>query len=131
MGTIKIQNDLSMLIQSAIHHEVFTAGALEARVRRKSAFRAPADECFQGTSCENRVMYSGLYQHMMVVLYLLYSQPKNILLSQACLGRSYNQLVVPKELGRQVMSVNIESAFSGHLGAKKTEVRILPNFFWP
>ena len=23
-----------------------------------------------------------------------------------------------------------ESAFSGHLGAKKTEVRILPNFFW-
>ena len=46
-------------------------------------------------------------------------------------GRSFNQLVVPKELKRQVMSVNHESAFSGHLGAKKTEVRILPNFFWP
>ena len=46
-------------------------------------------------------------------------------------GRSCNQLVVPKELRRQVMSVNHESAFSGHLGAKKTEVRILPNFFWP
>ena len=45
--------------------------------------------------------------------------------------RSFNQLVVPKELRRQVMSVNHESAFSGHLGAKKTEVRILPNFFWP
>ena len=45
-------------------------------------------------------------------------------------GRSFNQLVVPKELRRQVMSVNHESAFSGHLGAKKTEVRILPNFFW-
>ena len=29
------------------------------------------------------------------------------------------------------MSVNHESAFSGHLGAKKTEIRILPNFFWP
>ena len=29
------------------------------------------------------------------------------------------------------MSVNHESAFSGHLGAKKTEVRILANFFWP
>ena len=29
------------------------------------------------------------------------------------------------------MSVNHESALSGHLGAKKTEVRILPNFFWP
>ena len=27
--------------------------------------------------------------------------------------------------------MNHESAFSGHLGAKKTEVRILPNFFWP
>ena len=46
-------------------------------------------------------------------------------------GRSFNQLVVTKELRRQVMSVNHESAFSGHLGAKKTEVRILPNFFWP
>ena len=46
-------------------------------------------------------------------------------------GRSFNQLVVPKELRRQVMFVNHESAFSGHLGAKKTEVRILPNFFWP
>ena len=45
-------------------------------------------------------------------------------------GRSFNQLVIPKELRRQVMSVNRESAFSGHLGAKKTEVRILPNFFW-
>ena len=29
------------------------------------------------------------------------------------------------------MSVNHESAFSGHLGAKKSEVRILLNFFWP
>ena len=46
-------------------------------------------------------------------------------------GRSFNQLVVPMELRRQVMSVNHESAFSGHLGAKKTEVRILPNFYWP
>ena len=46
-------------------------------------------------------------------------------------GQSFNQLVLPKELRKQVMSVNHESAFSGHLGAKKTEVRILPNFFWP
>ena len=44
-------------------------------------------------------------------------------------GRSFNQLVIPKEISRQVTSVNHESAFSGHLGAKKTEVRILPNFF--
>ena len=28
------------------------------------------------------------------------------------------------------MPVNHESAFSGHLGVKKTEVRILQNFFW-
>ena len=46
-------------------------------------------------------------------------------------GRSSNQLVVPKGLRQQVMSVNHESAFSGQLGGKKTEVRILPNFFWP
>ena len=31
-----------MLIQSAVHHEVFTAGALEARVNRMSDFRARA-----------------------------------------------------------------------------------------
>ena len=30
-------------MQYAIHHEFFTAGALEARVRRTSAFRAPAE----------------------------------------------------------------------------------------
>ena len=29
------------------------------------------------------------------------------------------------------MSVNHKSAFSGHVGEKKAEVRILPNFFWP
>ena len=46
-------------------------------------------------------------------------------------GRRSNQLVVPKGLRQQVMSMNHESAFSGHLGAKKTEVRILLNFFWP
>ena len=46
-------------------------------------------------------------------------------------GRSSNHLVVPKGLRQYVMSVNHESAFSGHLGAKKTEVRILSNLFWP
>ena len=46
-------------------------------------------------------------------------------------GRSSNQLVVLKGLRQQVMSVNHKSAFNGHLVAKKTEVRILPNFFWP
>ena len=43
-------------------------------------------------------------------------------------GRSSNQLVVPKGPQQRVMSVNNESVFSGHLGAKITEVRILPNF---
>ena len=46
------------------------------------------------------------------------------------MGQSFNQLVVHKDLRRQVMSVNDESTFSGHLVAK-TEVRILLNFFWP
>ena len=30
----------------------------------------PTDLCFQGTSCANRVMYSGLYQHTRLVLYI-------------------------------------------------------------
>ena len=46
-------------------------------------------------------------------------------------GRSSNQLVVIKGFQQQVMSVNHKSAFSGHLGAKETEERILPNFIWP
>ena len=37
----------------------------------------------------------------------------------------------PNGLQRQVMFVNHESAFTEHLGAKKTEVRILPKFFRP
>ena len=41
------------------------------------------------------------------------------------------ELVVTKGLRQQLMSANQKSAFSGHLGAKKTEVRILPNFFCP
>ena len=41
------------------------------------------------------------------------------------------ELVVSKGLQQQVISLNHESGFSGYLGAKKTEVRILPNFFWP
>ena len=30
----------------------------------------PTDSCFQDTSCENLMMYGGLYQHTKVVLYL-------------------------------------------------------------
>ena len=39
-------------------------------------------------------------------------------------GRSSNQLVVPKGIRQPAMSVNHEPAFSGHLGAQETEVRI-------
>ena len=45
--------------------------------------------------------------------------------------RRRRQLVIPKGLGQQAVIVNHESAFRGHLGAKKTEVRILRYFFWP
>ena len=30
----------------------------------------PMDSCFQGTSCENLMMYGGLYEHTHVVLYM-------------------------------------------------------------
>ena len=53
---------------------------------------------------------------------------KNGLHQETKAGRSSNQLVDPKWLRQQFMSVNHESAFSGHLGA---EVTILPNFNWP
>ena len=39
---VYIQNHPNVSIQSAVHHEVFTAGALEARVCRKSTVRAPS-----------------------------------------------------------------------------------------
>ena len=65
---INIQNHPSVLILSAVHHEVFTAGALKARVHRTSALRAPAGK--------NRVMYFGFNQHTRVVLYLIYTQPE-------------------------------------------------------
>ena len=42
---------------------------MEAWVRWNSAFRAPAGE-------KNEITYGRLCQHMMVVLYLLYTQPQ-------------------------------------------------------
>ena len=33
----------------------------------------PTDSCFHGTSCENLMMYGGLYQHTHVVLYFYQS----------------------------------------------------------
>ena len=40
--------------------------------------------------------------------------------------QKFKPVVVPKGLRQQVMSVNYKSVFSGLLGAKKTEVIILP-----
>ena len=37
--------------------------------------------------------------------------------------QNFNQLILPKGLQQQVMSVNHDSAFSGHPRAKKTEVK--------
>ena len=61
----QIQNHPSVLIKPTVDHEVFTAGALEERVRRTSAFRAPAGETEW-----------GLCQQTSLVLYLLYTQPE-------------------------------------------------------
>ena len=44
-------------------------------------------------------------------------------------GRSSNQLVIPKELRRQVMSVNHESAFSGHRWGKENRSQNTPELF--
>ena len=47
----------------------------------------PTDSCFQGTSCENLMMYGGLYQHTQVVLYM-YSL---VLVYLGLLSTSYKQ----------------------------------------
>ena len=44
-------------------------------------------------------------------------------------GRNSNQLVVPKGLRQQVMSVNHKSAFNGHLGAKKQKLEYFQTSF--
>ena len=51
-----------MLTKSAGHHSVFPTWALKALV--------PRTRDLQGTSCENHVMYGGLYQHTKVLLYI-------------------------------------------------------------
>ena len=42
---------------------------------------------------------------------------------------SFKQLVVPKELRRQVMSVNHESAISGHLEQRRQKSEYSQTFF--
>ena len=70
-----------------------------------------------------RENYDGVFFMKNISLYRKHQETK--------MGRSSYHLVIPKGLQQQVMFVNHESAFSDHLGAKKTEVRILPNFFSP
>ena len=96
----------------------------------KSTFENLQKEDLTLKKCSDRIRkliirenYVGEFYRKNGLLYWKHQETKT--------GRSFNQLVIPKELRRQVMSVNHESAFSGHLGAKKTEVRILPNFFQP
>ena len=46
-------------------------------------------------------------------------------------GNTIKQLVVPKQLRNQVMSLAHETMMGGHMGVKKTTDKILSNFYWP
>ena len=48
-----------------------------------------------------------------------------------CFDRIGKPIIRENYVGEFYKKNGLHSAFSGHLGAKKTEVRILPNFFWP
>ena len=41
------------------------------------------------------------------------------------------QILVPKDLRKKVMEVAHDKMLAGHMGVKKTEDRILTNFYWP
>ena len=62
---VHIQNHPSVLIKSAVHHEVFTAGAWK---------HVSIGRVLSGHQLGNRVIYGGLWHHTRVVLYLLYTQ---------------------------------------------------------
>ena len=46
-------------------------------------------------------------------------------------GKEVRQVVVPKGLRKQVMMLAHDSIMGGHLGAKRTEEKVLTSFFWP
>ena len=46
-------------------------------------------------------------------------------------GRPVKQLVVPKEQRNKVLSLAHDGLMSGHRGIKRTEDRVLSNFYWP
>ena len=47
------------------------------------------------------------------------------------LGKTWKQIMVPKNLRILVMEVAHDLLFGGHLGMKKTKDRIQTNFYWP
>ena len=68
-GGLHIRNHPSACVDLiCLHQEIFTFGALEARVRRTSSFLAPVGKCF---SCRPMVCVKKEGS-----LYLLYTQPK-------------------------------------------------------
>ena len=42
-----------------------------------------------------------------------------------------NQIVVPKEIRKEILKIAHDVPLGGHLGNRKTRRRILQNFFWP
>ena len=59
------------------------------------------------------------------ILYRLFTHPY---VNQ---GQPLRQIVVPKELRKQLIEVGHNSIVGGHLGVKKTADKILSNFYWP
>ena len=46
-------------------------------------------------------------------------------------GRNHQQLIVPKTFRERVMKLAHESLLAGHLGSKKTNDRVMAEFYWP
>ena len=44
--------------------------------------------------------------------------------------KELKQILVPKDLRKKVMEVAHDTMLAGHMGVKKTEDRILTNFYW-
>ena len=55
------------------------------------------DSCFQGTSCENHMMYGGLYQHTRVVLYI------NLILHDDVYLRSGHEMLTSEQAPSRIL----------------------------
>ena len=58
---------------------------------------------------------------------ILYRITKNIDVGE----KELKQILVPKDLRKKVMEIAHDTMLAGHMGVKKTEDRILTNFYWP